>query len=116
MPRHPELPDLPGEVDHLVERSRGRELRLLRRGCGPVEEGQRLEEGDAVAEVAASLDDAAGDAGGDGAGGGDSGEVEGEGGDGEAGVRRRGEGGGEKAGAGVPAVVLPDQGVEVVGD
>lgn len=77
---------------------------------GPVEERQCLDEGDAVADATAFLDDAARDAGGDGVARGCLGEVEGESWDCEARARR----GGVGTGLRVFAVVVFDQSMKLV--
>lgn len=110
MPREVEVSDLPGEVDHLVVGLGRLDQAVL--GRGPVEEGEGLEDRDAVADSTAFLDHAADDGGGQGMDGGDLGEVEGERGDCEVGVGR----GGVGIGAWVFAVVEFDEGVEFVGD
>jgi len=103
------MSQLSGEVEHLV-------VGLWRGGksveCGgPVEEREGLEEGDAVADSAAFLDDAAGDGGGECVSGGERGEVKGEVWDGKVGSGGRG----VRVWCGVSAVVFFDGGVEFVG-
>jgi len=109
VPREVEMSQLSGEVEHLVVGLR-RGGESVERG-GPVEEREGLEEGDAVADGAAFLDDAAGDGGGGFLSGGERGEVEGEVGDAEVGSG----GSGVRVWCGVSAVVIFDGGVEFVG-
>lgn len=102
------MSQLSGKVEHFVVG--------FRRGgeadeCGgPVEERQGLEEGDAVADAAAFLDDAAGDGGGNWLRGGDCGKIEREIGDGEGGSGWRG----VRVWCWVSAVVVFNCGVEFV--